>query len=75
MVLPGVREAVAREDWTTAAEQLGLVRAAIERGTVTLSQALQTLAGAGAAASNPTGLADDLCAKHENQGSVLRADS
>jgi len=43
VVLPGVREAVARKDWTAAGEQLNLVQGAIERGTVTLTQALQAL--------------------------------
>jgi N-acetylated-alpha-linked acidic dipeptidase len=46
VVMPGVREAVDRQDWTTAAQQLGLVQAAIERGTVTMTQALQTLGSA-----------------------------
>ncbi len=45
VVLPGVREAADRNDWTTAAEQLDLVRAALARGTATLNHALQTLAG------------------------------
>ncbi len=46
VIMPGVREAVERKDWATAAAQLSLVQVAIERGTVTLSQALQTLGGA-----------------------------
>ncbi len=45
VVLPGVREAVDGKDWAVAAQQLSLVHAAIERGTVTLTQALQTLGG------------------------------
>lgn len=43
VVLPGVREAVDRRDWVTAAQQLGLVLAAIDRGTLTLTRALQSL--------------------------------
>jgi len=43
VVMPGVRDAVDRRDWTAAPQQLNLVRSAIERGTVTLNQALQTL--------------------------------
>lgn len=46
VVLPGIREAVDRKDWKTAAQQLDLVRAAIEGGTATLSRALQALGGA-----------------------------
>jgi N-acetylated-alpha-linked acidic dipeptidase len=46
VVMPGVREAVDRQDWTTAAQQLCFVQVAIERGTVTITQALQTLGGA-----------------------------
>lgn len=52
VVLPGVREAVDRKDWTTAAQQLDLVRTAIERGTVTLSQALQALSDGSASRGN-----------------------
>jgi hypothetical protein len=48
VVLPGVREAVRRKDRATAVQQLGLVRGAVERGTVTLTQALQTLGEEGA---------------------------
>ncbi len=44
-VLPGVREAVDRNDWTGAAVQLNLVQAAIERATGALAQALQALGG------------------------------
>lgn len=55
VVLPGVREAVNRKDWTVAAQQLELVQAAIERGTVTLTQAIQTLGGVPVAAERPAG--------------------
>lgn len=50
VVMPGVREATERKDWATAAQQLSLVQAAIDRGTVTLTQALQTLGGASGSA-------------------------
>ena len=53
VIFPGVREAAGRNDWSAAQQQLGLVQAAIERGTVTLSQALQTLSGAPAGAAAP----------------------
>lgn len=35
-LLPGVREAIARNEWAAAAEQLGLIRAGIDRATSTL---------------------------------------
>jgi N-acetylated-alpha-linked acidic dipeptidase len=54
VVLPGVREAVGRKDSSTAAQQLGLVQGAIERGTVTLTQALQRLGGGEAAPAHAT---------------------
>jgi hypothetical protein len=53
VVLLGVREATARKDWSVAAQQVGLVQAAIERGTLTLAEALQILGGAEAASANP----------------------
>jgi N-acetylated-alpha-linked acidic dipeptidase len=55
VVLPGVREAARRKDWATAAQQLALVRGAIERGTVTLTQALHMLGEGGAASGNAPG--------------------
>ncbi len=45
LVLAGVREAAERQDWAAAAEQLDLVRGAIDRGSATLARALQTLGG------------------------------
>jgi len=45
VLLPGVREAVDRGDWATAARQLELVQAALTRATATLSHAVQALAG------------------------------
>jgi N-acetylated-alpha-linked acidic dipeptidase len=45
VILPGVREALDRNDWETARRQLGLVQVAIERGTRTLSRALEALSG------------------------------
>lgn len=48
-ILPGVREAIARKDWDAAREQIDLVQGAVERGTMTLTQALQTLRGSEAA--------------------------
>ena len=53
VVLPGVREATARKDWSVAAQQVGLVQATIERGTLTLAETLQILGGAEAASANP----------------------
>jgi len=52
VVTPAVREAVERKDWTAADEQLGLVRVAVERGTATLTRALETLGGTSPAAGN-----------------------
>ena len=43
VILPGVREALDRNDFESARRQLDLVQAAIERGTRTLSQALEAL--------------------------------
>jgi N-acetylated-alpha-linked acidic dipeptidase len=43
VIMPGVREAVDNKDWRLAAEQLNLLQSAIERGTATLTQALQIL--------------------------------
>jgi N-acetylated-alpha-linked acidic dipeptidase len=43
VILPGVREAIDRNDWAAAQEQLGLVQAAIERGTSTLNRVLAVL--------------------------------
>jgi N-acetylated-alpha-linked acidic dipeptidase len=40
VLLPGVREALDRNDWATARRQMELVEQAIERGTATLSRAL-----------------------------------
>jgi len=54
VVPPGVREAVARKDRTTAAQQLGSVQGAVERGMVTLTQALQRLGGGRAAPAHAT---------------------
>ena len=42
--MPGVREALERNDAQAAAEQLEQVRAAIERGTEALNQALAAIA-------------------------------
>jgi len=56
VVMPGVREAARRKDWATAAQQLRLVQSAIERGTVTLTQALQTLEEGGAASGKAPGM-------------------
>ena len=44
-VFPGVREAAARQDWKTAAEQLDAVCAAINRGTEALRRAVGALQG------------------------------
>jgi N-acetylated-alpha-linked acidic dipeptidase len=43
VILPGVREAIDRNDWATARLELALVEKAIERGTATLNRALETL--------------------------------
>jgi N-acetylated-alpha-linked acidic dipeptidase len=43
VILPGVREALDRNDFESARRQLDLVQAAIERGTRTLSRALEAL--------------------------------
>jgi N-acetylated-alpha-linked acidic dipeptidase len=43
VILPGVREALDRNDFESARRQLDLVQAAIERGTRTLSHALEAL--------------------------------
>jgi N-acetylated-alpha-linked acidic dipeptidase len=43
-LLPGVREAIARNEWAAAAEQLGLIRAAIDRATSTLLWAIKNTA-------------------------------
>lgn len=48
VVIRSVRQAIERKDWATAGEQLHSIQAAIERGTVTLSRALETV-GEGAA--------------------------
>lgn len=55
VVIPGVREAARRKDWATATQQLSLVQDAIERGTLTLTQALQTLGEGGTASPNALG--------------------
>lgn len=59
VVLPGVRDALDRKDWATAVRQLKFVQAAIERGTVTLTQAHQTLAGTPETAVEQTASAPD----------------
>lgn len=51
VIFPGVREAMARKDWAGANEQLRQVQAAIDRGTATLMQAIESLEGGGAEAS------------------------
>ena len=51
VVFPGIREAAARKDWISAADQLNLVQAAIDRGTATLGRALRKLDESLAAAS------------------------
>jgi N-acetylated-alpha-linked acidic dipeptidase len=51
-VFPGVREAAARQDWKTAAEQLDAVATAIDRGTEVLRRALAALQGSATAAGN-----------------------
>lgn len=43
VIFPGVREALARKDWAGANEQLRQVQAAIDRGTVALTRALESL--------------------------------
>ena len=43
-LLPGVREAIARKEWAVAAEQLWLIRAAIDRATSTLHWAIKNTA-------------------------------
>lgn len=43
VVFPGVREAAARQDWKTAAEQLCAVSAAIDHGTEALKRAVWVL--------------------------------
>ncbi len=43
VVFPGVRAAMGGKDWVTAAEQLHLVRVAMDRGTATLGRALLKL--------------------------------
>ena len=45
VVFPGVREAAARQDWKTAAEQLDAVCAAINRGTEALQRAGAAMEG------------------------------
>jgi N-acetylated-alpha-linked acidic dipeptidase len=51
-VFPGVREAAARQDWKTAAEQLDAVCAAINRGTDVLERAVGALQGGATAAGD-----------------------
>jgi N-acetylated-alpha-linked acidic dipeptidase len=48
VIFPGVREAMGRKYWATAAQQLRLVQAAIDRGTSTLTRALEALGGTAA---------------------------
>ncbi len=43
VIFPGVRDAVGRKDWAAAREQLGQVRAAIDRGTESLTEAINAL--------------------------------
>lgn len=43
VILPGVREAIDRNDWQRARLELGLVETAIQRGTATLQRALLSL--------------------------------
>ncbi|MGA2629609.1 MAG: M28 family metallopeptidase [Terriglobia bacterium] len=47
VIFPGVREAMARQDWTTAAEQIEQLQITLERGTQALTRALLALGGAG----------------------------
>jgi N-acetylated-alpha-linked acidic dipeptidase len=46
-LLPGVREAIARNEWAAAAGQLELIRAAIDRATSTLQWAIKSTASHG----------------------------
>lgn len=45
-IMPGVREALARKDWNAAAQQVDLIKIVIDRGTATLTGAIEILGGA-----------------------------
>ncbi len=55
VIMPGVREAIRQKDWATAEKQARLLQEAIERGTATLSRALELLGGAGPGRAGRTG--------------------
>jgi N-acetylated-alpha-linked acidic dipeptidase len=46
VIFPGVREAVARQDWATAGEQIEQLQTSLERGTQELTRAVVALGGA-----------------------------
>jgi hypothetical protein len=75
VVVPAVREAAGRKDWPTAAQQPGLVQGAIERGTVTLTQTLQSVGEGGLPLAlrlvgEPSGL-PQICGRQSREGKAL----